>query len=148
MATGLLHLHNLLRWIILILLVLCLVQAFTKNKGLIKNSLWLLIAAHTTLLLGLYQWVFSKTVGIKVLVENMGGMGNVMKNSFSRFWVVEHFLGMFIAIILITIARGKSKKENYSAAKWLYLVALVLIVASIPWPFREGVARPWFPGVH
>lgn len=147
MATGLLHLHNLLRWVILILLVLSIIHAFTKNKGLQKTSLFLLIASHITLLLGLYQWIFSKTVGIKTLVENMGGMGNVMKSSFARFWVVEHFLGMLVAIILITIARGKAKKDNFGAAKWLYLVALILILASIPWPFRGEIARPLFPGM-
>lgn len=146
MATGLLHLHNLLRWVILILLVVALFHAFTKNKGLQKVSLFLLIASHVTLLLGLYQWIFSKTVGIKILVENMGGMGNVMKSSFARFWVVEHFLGMLVAIILVTIARGKAKKDNFNGAKWLYLIALIIILASIPWPFRE-VGRPLFPGM-
>lgn len=147
MATSLLHLHNLLRWIILILLLVALFQAFTKNKGLQKVSLFLLIASHITLLLGLYQWIFSKTVGLKVLIENMGGMGNVMKSSFARFWAVEHFIGMLIAIILITVARGKAKKDNFGAAKWLYLIALILILASVPWPFREGIGRPWFPGM-
>lgn len=148
MYTGLLHLHSLLRWVILILLLVGIYQSFTKNKGLQKVSLFLLISAHITLLLGLYQWIFSKTVGLKVLIENMGGMGNVMKNSFSRFWAVEHFAGMLIAIVLITIARGKAKKDNFDAAKWLYLIALVLILASVPWPFREvGAGRTWFPGM-
>jgi hypothetical protein len=148
MFTGLLHLHSLLRWIILILLLVSIYQAFNKSKGLQKVSLLLLISAHITLLLGLYQWIFSKTVGLKVLIENMGGMGNVMKNPFSRFWVVEHFAGMLIAIVLITIARGKAKKDNYDAAKWLYLIAFFLILASVPWPFREvGAGRTWFPGM-
>ena len=148
MYTGLLHLHSLLRWVILILLLVGIYQAFAKNKGLQKVSLFLLISAHITLLLGLYQWIFSKTVGLKVLIENMGGMGNVMKNSFSRFWAVEHFIGMLVAIVLITIARGKAKKDNYDAAKWLYLIALILILASVPWPFREvGTGRTWFPGM-
>lgn len=148
MYTGLLHLHSLLRWVILILLLVGIYQAFAKNKGLQKVSLFLLISAHITLLLGLYQWIFSKTVGLKVLIENMGGMGNVMKNSFSRFWAVEHFIGMLVAIVLITIARGKAKKDNYDAAKWLYLIALILILASVPWPFREvGAGRTWFPGM-
>jgi uncharacterized membrane protein len=60
MATGLLHLHNLLRWIILILLFVAIYQAFTKNKGVQKISLFLLISAHITLLLGLYQYFLEK----------------------------------------------------------------------------------------
>lgn len=147
MNTGLLHLHNILRWVILILLLLALVQAFTKKESLKKTSLFLMIAAHTTLLLGLYQWYFSTTVGLKVLLENMGSFGAVMKDSFARFWAVEHIFGMLVAIILITIARGKAKKGSYSAASWLYLIALIAILASVPWPFREAVGRPWFPGM-
>ncbi len=142
MYTGLLHLHNILRWVILILLLIALVQSFTKNNSVKKVSLWLLISAHITLILGLFQYFNSETVGFH-LVENMGGFGNVMKDGFARFWVVEHITAMIAAIILITMARGKTKKENYNAAKWLYLIALVLIMAAVPWPFREAIARPW-----
>jgi hypothetical protein len=50
---------------------------------------------------------------------------------------------------LITIGRGATKKNITDAAKqrrtfWYFLVALVIILVSIPWPFREGIARPWF----
>ena len=147
MNAGLLHLHNLLRWVILILLLVAMFQAFTKKEGLKKTSLFLLIVAHATLLIGLYQWDFSETVGLKVLLENMGSFGAIMKNSFARFWAVEHITGMVIAIILITIARGRAKKNLYGPASWLYLIALIAILASVPWPFREGIGRPWFPGM-
>ena len=144
MDTGLLHLHNILRWIILLLLLVTIYQAFTKNKGIKKSSLWLMIAAHTTIILGFYQW-YSGAWGLKV-IQNLG-FGEVMKDSASRFWAVEHFAGMLIAIILITIARGKAKALNYKSAFWFYLIALILILVCIPWPFREGIGRPWFPGM-
>jgi len=146
MDKGLLHLHNLLRWVILLLLVVALFQALTKKDGLRKSSLSLLISAHITLLLGLYQYFTSETVGYSI-IKRMEGFGNVMKDSFARFWAVEHFIGMLIAIILITIARGKAKRLSYGPAFWFYLVALIVILISIPWPFRETVARPWFPGM-
>lgn len=145
MYTGLLHLHNILRWVILILLLVALFQSFSKNGGLKKTSLWLLISAHITLLLGLFQY-FNGANGFHIF-ENAGGFAEVMKNSVYRFWAVEHITAMIAAVILITIARGKAKKENYSAAKWLYLIALILILAAVPWPFREGIARPLFPGM-
>ena len=138
MLQGLIHLHNALRWVILILLLISLIQAFTKNGGIQKTSLWLLIAAHITL--------NSQAVGFH-LIELKGGFGEVMKDSFARFWVVEHITAMILAIVLITIARGKAKTLNFNAAKWLYLVALILLLAAIPWPFREGIGRPWFPGM-
>lgn len=144
MYNGLVHLHNLLRWIILILLLISLVSAFTKNARIQKTSLWLLIVAHSTLVLGIFQWL-NGNWGLKLIQTN--GFGEVMKDSVQRFWAVEHIAGMLIGIVLITIARGKSKRLNYSAASWLYLIALVVILASVPWPFREGIARPWFPGM-
>lgn len=146
MLQGLIHLHNALRWVILILLLISLIQAFTKNGGIQKTSLWLLIAAHITLILGLFQYFNSQVVGFH-LIEIKGGFGEVMKDSFARFWVVEHITAMIIAIALITVARGKAKTLNFNAAKWLYLVALILLLAAIPWPFREGIGRPWFPGM-
>jgi len=144
MYKGLLDLHNVLRWAILILLLIALLQAFGKKAGIRKSSLWLLICAHTTLLIGLYQW-FTGNLGLK-LIQN-AGFSAVMKDSASRFWAIEHITGMLIAIILITIARGKAKILNYNAAAWLYLIALIIILATVPWPFREGIGRPWLPGM-
>ncbi len=142
MEQGLLHLHNFLRWIILLFLLIALVQSFSKKPGLQKTSLWLLIAAHLTLLVGLYQY-FTSAVGYKLIQTN--GFSAVMKDSVMRFWAVEHITGMLIAIILITIARGKARRGYYPTI--LYILALIIILAVVPWPFREGIARPWFPGM-
>jgi signal transduction histidine kinase len=146
MYNGLLHTHNLMRWIILVLLLAVIFQAFTRSQGIKKASLFLLIASHLTFLIGIYQW-FSGNFGFKLIKEV--GMKDVMKNSALRFWAVEHITGMLIAIVLITIARRHAKlaSPNYRAAGLLYLVALIIILAVIPWPFREAVARPWFPGM-
>ena len=46
-----LHLHSLLRWVILLLLLLGLVQAFGKKESIKSTSLWLMIAANTMLLI-------------------------------------------------------------------------------------------------
>lgn len=146
MYQGLVHLHSALRWVILILLVISLIQAFTKNEKIAKTSLWLLIASHIMLLLGLFQYFNSEAVGFH-MVERLGGFGNVMKDPFARFWVVEHLSAMLLAIILITMARGRAKQFRYGPALWMYVVALVLILAAVPWPFRETIARPWFPGM-
>ncbi|MBC7936945.1 MAG: hypothetical protein H7Y86_16480 [Rhizobacter sp.] len=143
MESGLLHLHNFLRWVVLFFLIISLLQAMGKKPGLKKTSLWLLIASHITLLIGLYQY-FTSAVGFKLIQSN--GFGVVMKDSIMRFWAVEHITGMLIAIILITIARGKAKRGGYPVA--LYLLALIIILAVVPWPFRElGIQRPWFPGM-
>lgn len=156
MYTGLLHLHNLLRWVILILLLVALFRhlAGMNNKRAVsagdkKVDLFLMIAAHITLLVGLYQWIAGPW-GLKLITAK--GMSVVMKDSAYRFFAIEHLTGMLIAIVLITIGRGKVKRAvDYTAHKkafWFFLLALIVILASVPWPFREAVARPLFPGMH
>ena len=147
MYSGLLHLHNFLRWVILLLLLIAIIQSFSSGnkKGLTKTSLFLLISAHIQFLIGLYQW-FIGGFGYNLIRNN--GFGEVMKNSVQRFWAVEHITGMLIAIMLITMARGRVKQGGYQAAAWMYVIALILILAVVPWPFREGIGRPWFPGIR
>ena len=143
MEQGLLHLHNALRWVILILLVVNLYNAFGKKPALAKSSLWLMISAHIMLLVGLYQAIAGRYGMTKGLPEGVV----MMKDSFYRFFWFEHPVMMVLAIILITIARGKAKALNYRPAGWLLLIALLLILVAMPWPFRDIVGRPWFPGM-
>ena len=143
MEAGLLHLHNALRWVILILLLLSLLQAFGKKDSLKLTSLWLMIGAHTMLLIGLYQMIAGSNGWLNVQLPEGE---SVMSNKFYRFFLVEHPLMMIIAVVLITLARGKAKASAFKPASWLLLIALVVILAAMPWPFREIVGRPWFPG--
>lgn len=152
MYTGFLYLHSFLRWIILLLALIAIYKSYvgmTAGKpftaGDKKTGLFLMIAAHTTLLIGLVQWIVGPW-GLKN-IENMG-FGAVMKDPVARFYAVEHLTGMLIAIVLITIGRGVSKKDIPDVVKhkktfWFFLVALIIILVSIPWPFRVGIARPW-----
>ncbi|MBX2932229.1 MAG: hypothetical protein KF781_09815 [Chitinophagaceae bacterium] len=145
MYTGLLHLHNLLRWIIIILILINIVKAFSGNKN-IKLSLWLLISAHTTLLIGLYQY-FVGANGFKYFATY--SMSEIMKNNILRFWAIEHIFGMIVAITLITIGHITLKKSTTTKkTAILYLIAFIIIVATIPWPFRGyEVGRALFPGM-
>jgi hypothetical protein len=138
--------------VILLLSVVAVVRSFsgmTAGKPFTaadkKVGLFLMISAHTTLLVGLYLYFFGPW-GF-AFIRNLG-FGEVMKNNTARFYAVEHIFGMLVAITLITIGRGASKKNISDLAKhkrtfWFVLVALVIILATIPWPFRAEVARPW-----
>ena len=142
MLTGLTHMHSLLRWVILILLIYTLIRSFQGKAG--KEAKFLTITSHIMLLIGLAQW-FLGSWGLK-LIQNVG-MGEVMKNASQRFFAVEHIFTMIIAIALITVG-GVSVRKGKSNAKWFYLIALILILMRIPWPFMEaGIARGWFPGM-
>lgn len=155
MYTGLLHLHNLLRWIVLVFLILVLIRhlmGLRKNSPISKPdkkvALILLIATDITLLVGLYQWI-SGSLGLKLI--QAAGFAEVMKDKAARFFAVEHAVGMLFAIIFIHIGYSFSKKvgesENHKKAFVWYLIAFLLIMATIPWPFRAGIGRAIFPGM-
>jgi cell division protein FtsW (lipid II flippase) len=130
--------------VILISLLMSIYKLYSKKDAL-KTSKILLISSHSTLLLGLYQYFFG-AVGIKMI--QAAGMGVAMKDSTTRFWAVEHISSMLIAIVLITIGHISYKKtQNASKTTVFYVIALLLIVLAMPWPFREGIGRPWFPGM-
>lgn len=155
MYQALLGIHNIGRWVVLILLIAAIIKsasAMSGNKNFTgadkKVGLFLMISAHIMLLIGLYQW-FAGPWGLQNIQTQ--GMKAVMQNDVSRFWAVEHITGMIVGIVLITIGRGSARKNISDKAKhtrsfWFYLFALIIIVASVPWPFRD-VARPLFPGM-
>lgn len=144
MYNGILHLHNLLRWIILILLIVNLVNVFGGKKN-VKLSLYLMISAHLMLVIGLYQYI-AGDLGMATL--KAAGIGQVMKNAAARYWAVEHITGMVIAVVLITLGHGRVKRDaDTKKAKLYFSLALLLILLMMPWPFREAIARPLFPGM-
>jgi hypothetical protein len=156
MQTGLLHLHNLMRWVILVLLLVSLVKAFTgwQGKKLFSpgdKKIWLftMISAHLTLVLGLYQAAMGP---YGMFTTSLPAGTSVMKDKFYRFFWVEHPVVMILAIVLITLGYGMAKKAvadevKYKKAFYYFLVALLLILAAVPWPFREIVGRPILPGM-
>ncbi|NML23250.1 hypothetical protein HHL16_20395 [Pseudoflavitalea sp. G-6-1-2] len=156
MHDGLVHLHSILRWVILVLLIIAIFRHLSgmNNKRPIsaqdkKIDLFLMISAHTTFLVGLILWIMGPW-GLKT-IQTMG-MGGVMKNSVFRFFAIEHLVGMLISVVLITAGRSFVKKSSdagvHKKAFWLFLIALIIILASVPWPFRVvGAGRTWLPGM-
>ncbi|HTQ27407.1 MAG TPA: hypothetical protein VMI35_04730 [Puia sp.] len=156
MQTGLVYLHSILRWVILIFLLLSIARSFSgwRNKkaftpGDRKTWLFTLIFSHLTLLLGLIQVFFGR---YGVFTSTLPAGTNVMKDKFYRFFWIEHPVAMILAILFVTLGYGMSKKPvadevKFRKAFWFFVIALVLILAGIPWPFREIVGRPLFPGM-
>jgi hypothetical protein len=144
MDTGLLHLHNLLRWVILVLLLITIFQAFAKKETIQKTSLFLMITAHTMLLIGLYQWIAGR---YGLLTPLPAEVTSRMKDKFYRFYQIEHPVLMILSVVLITVARRHAKSLNYKNVGGFLLAALFLLLAGIPWPFRETIGRALFPGM-
>lgn len=143
----LVHAHSGLRWIALILLIVAIVNAGSKLKsgGYLKKdkliNLFAMIVLHIQFLIGIIMYFMSGRVNMSE---------GWMKNPMFRFFGMEHFIGMILAIILITIGRKKAENASNDAKKhktilvW-YLIGLVLILAFIPWPFRENLGiDSWF----
>ncbi len=141
------QLHALLRWVVLILIVSAVLRAFLgmQSKKTFSNSdqktgFFLMIACDIQLLIGLVLYIAGPW-GIKNIQQL--GMSAVMKDGYSRFFAVEHILMMIVAIVLIHIGRAKAKKmgEAVGAHKVsfiYYVIAFVIMMISIPWPFRKG----------
>jgi hypothetical protein len=148
MHTGLLHLHSALRWVAVLLMVICLIDNLVRmykpfNKQDNKLALFTLISMHLQLLIGLALWGMYLSATLKANAE-------IMKDSVNRFYLVEHFIGMVLAIVFVTVGYSKAKKQTEKWAKhrmlfFYYLVAFILMMVSIPWPFRAiAESRGWF----
>lgn len=140
MINGITHAHSGWRWIVLVLLVSAILYAFAnKNKYHQKINLFALIATHVQLILGLLLFFISPKVQFSE---------GFMKNPISRFYTVEHTVLMLLAILLITLGYAKAKRaSNIGIAnkniRLYYGLGLILILISIPWPFRN-LGAGWF----
>ena len=152
--TTLLFLHSLLRWVILVAQLYTIIKSWSvmNAKSVFpgsarKGALILLISAHITLLIGLYQWLFGR---YGIISTSLPSGVELMKDKFYRFYWVEHPFGMVLAITLITIGYSTVKKGTQTAglgkkAFWLFLIALIVLAATIPWPGRAEIGRPLLP---
>jgi uncharacterized membrane protein YozB (DUF420 family) len=154
MYSLLLFLHSLLRWAVLLTGLYAVVRAITGMNGHrswstadAKPGMFFIISCDLQLLLGLALYlVFSPTVQAA-----FGNIGAAMRNPEYRFFVVEHAVGMIVAIALAHVGRARSKKATSDAARFksaaiFYGLALVIILGSIPWPGMPG-GRPLFRGM-
>jgi hypothetical protein len=133
MYSGLLYTHSVLRYFLLFLLLMVVVKSLAGwlggkpyTKGDNQFSLFLLIATHLQLLVGLLLYFVSPAVQFS---------SETMKAPY-RYWTVEHIFMMLIAVVLITIARISHKKLPTDTAKHkrlfiLNAVALLIIIVAI-----------------
>lgn len=143
-GTFFLMLHSVLRYVLLLLI---LASVCVSLRGLITKApilvghraltVWTVMTAHIQLVIGLILYIIR------------GWHAADHSTAAGRFWKMEHIGMMVIAVILITIGRVLSKKAKDEFKKQLhivifFLIALLLILAAIPWPFMEiGYGRGW-----
>jgi len=100
-----------------------------------RISLFTLIVTHIQVLIGFVLY-FVSPLGLKNI--SMHGMGEVMRDSTSRLFAVEHPIVMILVVVLVTIGYSKHKKKLLSKGKYkvlaiTYTLALLLLLSRVPW---------------
>lgn len=137
------NVHSWTRWLVLLLALVVIFKAisgwlgkksFTKQDNILGASF--VGSMHLQLLLGLLLYFVFSPMGLNAI--STMGMGAVMKNADMRYWAVEHFSVMILAVILAQVGRTLSKKtatdwQKHKKSAIFYGLALVLVLSRIPW---------------
>lgn len=148
----LLSAHNLTRWAVvgggvaaLVVPALALRNQRAWGKQDDQIYAFFMWAITVQFLIGLALYVVGP-IGLSSFVK---GMADVMRSSVLRFFVVEHITLMTIVAALVhggraMIRKAKNDQGKHKRAAILSGVSLLLVLASIPWPFYENFGRPLF----
>jgi hypothetical protein len=150
----LLFAHSWLRWLVL----LAVLMAVARAAGGVSSrrpwtpvddraGVWLTASLDLQMLIGIVLYGFLSPVTKSAFVD----MAAAMRAAPIRFFVVEHPVGMIVAIALAHIGRVRVRKAATSEAKHktaliFFGLALVVLLLSIPWPVGPG-ARSLFRGL-
>lgn len=123
--------HSGWRYIVIILLVIAVITAFSGwlgkkpySEGNRKLNVFTLISAHIQLLFGLILYFMNSWYKVDSSV------------SVGRYWKMEHISMMIFAVILITVGNARSKRFDSALVKHktiaiYFTLALVLILGAI-----------------
>lgn len=128
------HLHSGFRYIVLVLFIYAIISAFIGwlgnrpySNGNRLTNLFAMISAHTQLLIGIVLYFLSPLVAFN---------STTMKDPVTRYFTVEHWVMMVIAIAIITIGHSKSKKltvpqDKHKIIALFYTLALLIIIVGL-----------------
>lgn len=147
MYPTLVAIHNILRWVVVILAVLALFRAYT---GWLGRRSWtpsdrmagsfFAISLDIQVLLGLLIYFIGPWFNL------LTGSDAGQMSSEVRFFAMEHILMMIVALVVAHVGLVLARKASTDTLKfrrmaiWLTLAALI-VLAGIPW------WRPLFPGL-
>ena len=143
-----LALHSLFRWLVLIGLVYTIFNSFrgwtTRRNYNDRIRTVTTIIVHTQLILGLCLCYLSPLVNY--FIKNYH---TAIHESEPRFFGMEHSSVMITGIIVITIGSVLAKRKTDDTKKFKtlaiwFLIGLLLILSSVPWPFSPFISRPYF----
>jgi len=149
MYSATLLVHSWARWAVIIAGAIALARAISGISGRKpwtraddRAGSWFTMSLDIQVLLGLILYLFLSPF----TPSSMSEFGAAMKASGPRFWAVEHTLGMIGGVALAHIGRARSRRvdsfRRHKVAAIFFGLALLLILASIPWPGTPN-GRPW-----
>jgi len=141
--------HNILRWVVMILLIITIVRAylgwFGKRKWTERDrkfGVFTGVALDVQFLLGLLLYFFFSPL-TRTALQNFG---QAMQVADVRFFALEHVLYMILAVVFAHLASVFARKavkpegKHKLAAIWFSL-AFLMIIMGMPW------MRPLLPGL-
>lgn len=150
MYVAFLAVHNVLRWVVVVLALIALLRAYRGWFGKRdwqpadrKIGSFFAMSMDLQLLVGLILYLFLSPLTRPLF---QGQMSLVMQNEQLRFFGVEHILLMVVSVVFVHLGTVLSRRAEQSllkhrqAAIWFSLAVLALL-AGIPW------WRPFFPGL-
>ncbi|MFN3333835.1 MAG: hypothetical protein ACK47M_15110 [Caldilinea sp.] len=143
-------LHNLTRWAVIVLVIYALVRMFmgifqkrdfTEQDR--KSLSWFAISMDVQLLIGLVLFVGNNWW------SQFQNMSNAMSQPALRFFVIEHWILMLIALVLAHLAvvfvrRAQSSASKFKRGATFTAIAAIAIFFAIPWPWSGVYGRPLF----
>ena len=151
MYLFLLHLHAILRWLVLLSLLNAIFQGakgwmrqhvYTKTNDVIRHVAATI--AHLQLTVGAV--LYFNSPAIAYFWEHKE---ETIRQPQLLFFGLVHISLMTFAVVLVTIGSAKAKRETADREKFRtmtiwYGIALTVIIVAIPWPFSPLAARPYF----
>lgn len=150
MFSILLFFHSIIRWLVLISLLYAIFNslnkylrqaAFTKSDNKIRH--WTATLTHVQLLIGMIMYFKSTAVAQFMAVGHASGT----RINEPFFFGLIHVGMMITAIIVITFGSAIAKRQESDQKKFktiflFFTIALLIILAAIPWPFSPLAQRP------
>lgn len=145
-----LALHNLLRWVVVLLALYLLIRTYGGLLGRRTFTLqdanagrWFTIGLDVQVLVGLILYFVVSPITRGALAN----FGEAMSNADIRFFAVEHLLMMVVAVVLSHVGTAQVRKATDDRTKFVrsaiwYTLAIVVLLVGIPW-----VQRPLLRGL-
>jgi uncharacterized membrane protein len=153
MYSFVLTLHSLVRWAVVIVGIIAVIMAFAGwfgNRRWTSSTVRLNMLFTTFLDLNILLGFFLYFILSPLTRGALQNMGDAMKDSNVRFFTVEHWLIMLVAVVVAHIGSSRAKKaaddkSKFKQAAIFFTIAMILIFLGIPWPFlATGAGRGLF----